>query len=66
MIAGENTCYDIYRFLRERGSIAPVKESNCLIFDNDAFKDGPSAGTTVETSDKINQFCGVRNTFVYT
>ena len=56
---GETSCYDIYRFLRERGSVAPIKEKNCLIFDINAFKDG-SAGTTVETSIKIKQFCGVR------
>lgn len=58
--SGETSCYDIYRFLRERGSVAPIKEKNCLIFDINAFKDGSSAGTTVETSNKIKQFCGVR------
>ena len=53
------SCSIIDTFLQNKGKHAQVSDSkHCLIFDEDAFKRGPSAITSPPMMNSIKQFCG--------
>jgi len=61
-----HSCWVIDEFLQKRGLTAQVKDSkNCLIFDENAFKRGPSAVTSPMTLRSIGKFCEGREPLYY-
>lgn len=58
----KSSCGVLSDFLAERGYVAQVKDTkNCLVFDNNAFKQGAAGITSPRMMNDIKRFCGVRD-----
>ncbi|KAL7551192.1 hypothetical protein ACHAWF_014388 [Thalassiosira exigua] len=59
ILSDSHSCHFLYDILLKRAYMSQVKDSkNCLIFDENAYRIGPSAVTSPKTKKDISKFCG--------